>query len=57
MIVENVSSNVLVAAGALWVGTDRHSTGAGVWRSWKVTEMLVLQLSYTNIKATKRPPL
>jgi hypothetical protein len=39
MVVENVRSKILVAAGALWVGTDRHVTEAGVWRSWKVTEM------------------
>ena len=39
MIDENVRRNILVATRALWVGTDGHSTGAGVGRRWKVTEM------------------
>ena len=45
MIDENVRWNILVATRALWVGADGHSTGAGVGRSWKVTEL------DTNLKA------
>ena len=41
MIDENVRRNILVATSALWVRADRHSTNAGVGRSWKAAETYV----------------
>lgn len=58
MIDENLRRNILVATRALGVGTDGHSTeaGVGVGRSWKVAEKHPGATSVEiNLKATRRP--